>query len=144
MVKLDCLDLRGDALNWAVAKAVGFKPAKIDKWKMAHPDESLKHSRYYVDDNGYQVQFSKLIFLDWIIGGPLCERQKICVRYEGRYREQGGRFRPGTWKATASADASDSFVATGDTELEAKLRCLVFLKLGNVVEVPEELVLCSD
>ena len=63
---------------------------------------------------------------DWAQGGPIIEREKIDVDYwpDGGY-----------WQATS--DTYDSF---GPTPLIAAMRCFVASRLGDEVDIPEELV----
>ncbi|WP_158025709.1 phage protein NinX family protein [Rhodoferax antarcticus] len=140
MIQVNTNCLNADALNWAVAKSIGFLPAKLDKWKMANPDSAMNHSKHYVDQNGYHTRFDKLNFLDWSIGGPLCERQKISACFEPHFDETGVGFKPGVWKATILKSDGAVLTAIGATELEAKLRCLVLFNFGDFVRVPKELV----
>lgn len=61
----------------------------------------------------------------WAHGGPIIEREKIDVDYwtDGDY-----------WQATS--DTYDSF---GPTPLIAAMRCFVASRLGDDVEIPNEL-----
>jgi len=71
------------------------------------------------DDNGW-----KLDYLTWAQGGPIIEREEIAILLEY----------PKSWWAT-DGDARSS----GDTPLIAAMRCYVASKLGDEVEIPEEL-----
>lgn len=139
MLKIECLNLKGDALNWAVAKALGFRPAKLDRWKMGYPDPSVAHAKHYVDPNGYTFRFAKLDFWDWNVGGPICEKARIGAEFVTS--SDGREFDPGIWLASVKAAEGVIFKAIGDNELEAKLRCLVISTFGTTeIEVPHELV----
>jgi len=64
---------------------------------------------------------------DWSHGGPIIEREKIDTAYEN-----------GQWFAYESeGDCCDPSV--GPTPLIAVMRCFVASKLGDKVELPEEL-----
>ena len=67
---------------------------------------------------------------DWNIGGPIIEREKIDLNH---YRLQDL-----TAQWDASIDSWDSDWA-GPTPLIAAMRCFVASKLGDEVEVPDEL-----
>jgi hypothetical protein len=62
---------------------------------------------------------------DWSKGGPIIEREKI--RLDPRESE---------WQAQNFYDFSES---RGPTPLVAAMRCYVALKLGDEIEIPEEL-----
>ena len=93
-------DLTGAALDWAVAKCVGF-------------------------DNGDWIPNYST---EWYHGNAIIESEEIAV-WPG---EQGG------WFASANEGAGKDYHA--DTLLIAAMRCYVASKLGDEVEVPEELL----
>ncbi len=69
---------------------------------------------------------------DWSQGGPIIERERVLVE----------PFGAGVWRA-AKAD-EDNFTRRhysyrGPTPLIAAMRCFVASRLGDTVEVPEEL-----
>lgn len=64
---------------------------------------------------------------DWSQAGPIIERECICLDY---WNEDD------PWKADMSGD-NEQF---GDTPLTAAMRCYVASKLGDTVDVPDELV----
>lgn len=68
---------------------------------------------------------------DWAQGGPIIEREGIDLCTSTR----------GGWIATLITDWEDgTFVrGEGDTPLIAAMRCYVASKLGDEVEIPEEL-----
>jgi hypothetical protein len=68
---------------------------------------------------------------DWSQGGPIIEREWICP----------DRLLNGQWVACKRTDTGDSmlFARTGPTPLIAAMRCYVASKLGDEVEIPEEL-----
>ncbi len=68
---------------------------------------------------------------DWAHGGPIIERENISVGYQGHL----GVSLDSLWYATNRADAC----GFGQTPLSAAMRCYVAGKLGESVEVPEEL-----
>ena len=63
---------------------------------------------------------------DWAHGGPIIERDKITVEYTGD---------PDTWCANIRADEE----VYGPTPLIAAMRVYVASKLGDTVDIPEEL-----
>jgi hypothetical protein len=64
---------------------------------------------------------------DWAFGGPIIEREKINLRYD----DEDGEWVAG-WECTVNS-------GWGDTPLIAAMRCYVASKLGDEVELPEEL-----
>ena len=67
---------------------------------------------------------------NWAQGGPIIERGDI-AKIE--------RFSDALWEATAYTKDAQDIVQSGPTPLIAAMRCYVTLKLGDEVEVPEEL-----
>lgn len=80
-------------------------------------------------DVGWLGRFSHRYSTDWAQGGPIIEREGIAIHpqpcWTARYGLNiGGRH----------------FQMTGPTSLIAAMRCYVASRLGNEVEVPEELL----
>jgi hypothetical protein len=104
-------ELTGAALDWAVAKCEG---------------ENRLFEAYEVGRHYYST--------DWSQGGPIIEREKIDI--------QCWSFHSMPWKASIEGD-TDAGVALyeeyGPTPLIAAMRCYVASKLGDDVELPEEL-----
>ena len=63
---------------------------------------------------------------DWAQGGPIIERERMTVR----------RYTDALWDASIGRL---DYVADGPTPLVAAMRCYVASKLGDEVEIPEEL-----
>jgi hypothetical protein len=104
-------ELTGAALDWAVAKC---EDASLDTL------ESYVDGMREADDGNYST--------NWAQGGPLVEREKIGVGYT----TEGGA----TWLA---AKTDDPFYISGPTPLIAAMRCYVASKMGDTVDIPEEL-----
>jgi len=103
-------DLIGPALDWAVAKCEGVEYSYV--------------IQYDGIGNAYDpCEFST----NWAQGGPIIERELIKV---SPYHNQGG-----WWAEHAITKA----VFGGPTPLIAAMRCYVASKLGDEVEIPEEL-----
>ena len=60
----------------------------------------------------------------WTLGGPIIERERICLI------DQGGDYWQALWGWKE---------AFGPTPLVAAMRCYVASKLGDEIEIPEEL-----
>jgi hypothetical protein len=105
-------ELTGPALDWAVAAADNLLPKHISF------DFTLTHPLVLDGIQSYGPSFI------WSQGGPIIEREKICLSAWGLI----------TWKAIAVEHSQ-----FGDTPLIAAMRCYVSSKLGDEIDVPEEL-----
>ena len=112
-------ELIGAQLDWAVAVIekqqtdillVENKLPVIERTVLGHTDI-------------FRCEFST----NWAQGGPIVEREKIDITTT--IQDPAG-----AWRA-----AVDARGYVGDTPLIAAMRCLVASKLGDEVEVPEEL-----
>jgi hypothetical protein len=107
--------LEGAALDWAVAKCL--------------PDDTVRI--YFEEETGEKLflddwevpEFSPST--DWAQGGPIIEREKMTLEWTGE-----------DWMAYIRHD-EEYF---GPTPLIAAMRCFVASKLGEEVELPNELV----
>lgn len=140
-------ELTGAALDWAVAQA------EKDSDEGIFYDEDYDSMGFYDHDDvfcPYQPSSS------WAQGGPIIERENITViRANSTYQE---RKNIPQWFAETSqwvghaADESyehqsmePTFMISedggyyGTTPLEAAMRCYVASKLGDKIEIPEEL-----
>lgn len=69
---------------------------------------------------------------DWSDGGPIIEREEIDI-----YCHESPKAGCGWWVAEITGTKAKG---KGNTPLSAAMRCYVASKLGNEVEVPEELL----
>ena len=121
-MKIKTSELTGAALDWAVAKCEGqFERSP----HTGNGENFLRLRRGNHRKTG--VLFSST---DWSQGGPIIERERIPTEWSPLW---------GGWAARDLRNAALSF--TGPTLLIAAMRCYVASKLGDEVEVPEEL--CS-
>jgi hypothetical protein len=106
-------ELTGAALDWAVAKCEGHTDSKDFAW-------------YY--DRRNTFNFS----INWAQGGPIIEREWLDVTpWPNESNEQL------QWQCQQH-DNIDC-IAFGPTPLIAAMRCYVASKLGDIVEIPDEL-----
>ena len=103
-------ELTGVALDWAVAKCV---------W----PDDIGNTVPFHRDGSDYEPSRK------WAHGGPIIEREMIAI-------SRGGSYAENFWRA--SRGFSDDRIY-GPTPLIAAMRCYVASKLGDNIEIPEEL-----
>ena len=110
-------DLTGPALDWAVAKCEGRAFEAVESFMAYHDDGEMRFST------------------NWSQGGPIIERERIQTTPRGETTD--------LWEAIVfdnifMDDGSDCF-QTGPTPLIAAMRCYVASRLGDKVEIPEEL-----
>ena len=117
-IKLKTSELTGAALDWAVAKCEGRKPSCYTGIvrATAHPDFPDSPPIF-----GPELNY----LTDWALAGPIIEREKMTLEWTGE-----------DWMAYIRHD-EEYF---GPTPLVAAMRCYVASKLGDQVEVPNELV----
>jgi len=113
-------ELTGAALDWAVAKCEGFNHSNIG----APQDCSFELEFYLMWDAG-DFRYST----DWAQGGPIIEREAIQLTPD-EYTQ--------TWSAYTTNEG-EPFEAVASTLLIAAMQCYVASKLGDEVEIPEEL-----
>jgi hypothetical protein len=105
-------ELTGAALDWAVAKCEGVE-ALFDAYEVGRHHYST----------------------DWAQGGPIIEREGISTRWDSA-DYIGDTLTNVTWSA---APCDEDYSHTGTTPLIAAMRCYVASKLGDEVDIPEEL-----
>ena len=109
-------ELSGAALDWAVATAemVAFE---FDCGALV-----INGSDYYCPSE------------DWAQGGAIIEREEISISREF----SSGRIEWAAWTPAPFRDDAEAF-GYGETALVAAMRCYVASKLGDEVEIPDEL-----
>ena len=90
--------------------------------------EKIELSEFHSDGIGLIYRPSE----DWETAGPIIERERINLRQP----RNGGS---GDFVAYIDCGTGKVFYKTGATALEAAMRCFVGSKLGEEIEVPEEL-----
>ena len=117
------LELTGAALDWLVAKCEGLKVSKLGPGN--------KHGVWLVEgDSWYEKRSPYHPSTDWAQGGPIVERERICLRDTG---DDGDCM----WEADDRRDSFGKY--TGPTPLMAAMRYYVASNLGDEVDVPGEL-----
>jgi hypothetical protein len=71
---------------------------------------------------------------DWAAGGAIIEREEISISREF----SSGRIEWAAWTPAPFRDDAEAF-GYGETPLIAVMRCYVASKLGDEVEIPDEL-----
>ena len=150
-MKIKTSELTGAALNWAVAKCEKHDIGIIsidEQWQRFISNgvsselaltalpifrASLRPKLCVIEPDGYKNIFaaSKLNYsTDWSQGGPIIEREKIGFKYTGTAME---------FVAWLNGELSTKHDCYGPTPLIAAMRCFVSSRLGDEVDVPDEL-----
>lgn len=121
-MKVKAAELSDAALDWAVA---------VINYKLVH---GVGYITCIPPGKGWVGRDEHRYSTDWAQGGPIIDLEKITlaylkvdgeIRWEARYFDNNGRFRA---------------MAYGPTPLIAAMRCFVASRLGDEVDVPDELV----
>lgn len=110
--KVKASTLTGPALDWAVTQCEG-----TDHLFDSHDVGRLHYST------------------DWSQGGPIIDREDIAIGHGNSKEHPDYRF-----SASKIGVQPWAITAEGPTKLIAAMRCYVASKLGDEVEVPEELL----
>ena len=116
MKTINTSEMTGAALDWAAAKAKGYADFVLDVRRFLDMHET-GHYNYSTE---------------WQQGGPIIEREGITVSKEGYW--WSAYFRDNLFE-----DDGSEHWQTGPTPLIAAMRCYVASKMGDTIEVPEEL-----
>lgn len=109
-MKIKVSELTGAALDWAVAKCEGL--------------------RTYIEVvEGFKPS------TDWSQGGPIIEREKI----EWQWLPAADKAHQYGARKPSLGGLNRTFCMDGPTVLIAAMRCYVASKLGDEIELPEEL-----
>lgn len=112
-------ELTGAALDWAVAKCEGWDDYDV------HNSGAFELEKTSTGECLWLRCFEPST--DWAQGGPIIEREKTASNYSAK-RD--------CWFAESY---DEKHVEAGPTPLIAAMRCYVASKLGDEVNVPEEL-----
>lgn len=122
-MRVKVVELAGSALDWAVAKCEGVTATRNFPGLAYIP-------------KGKRTYFKWAPSTNWKQGGPIIEREEIGVRLNRPC--SAGR----EWEASPSplAKGAGGKWGYGPTPLIAAIRCYVASKLGDEVDVPDELL----
>ena len=115
-MKIKTKDLTGAALDWAVAKCEN-SDTSIEHFIAMHSHCAYDHGTFDYSTN-------------WAQGGPIIERERISIRQ---------------WTNVPLVHAympqdNAPWLSDGTSPLIAAMRCYCSFKLGDEVDVPEELM----
>lgn len=140
-------ELTGAALDWAVAKATQMPLYQCGEgWpgNRVVNEESLRRPIVTVGLTGRMLlegpktsenkEWSPST--NWAQGGPIIEREKMTLSYD----EDGQTYSAHVSLFRQRGMSNRTRWRSGPTPLVAGMRCLVASKLGDEVDVPEELI----
>lgn len=154
-MKIKTSELIGPALDWAVAEALGLNLVKLHDHMRAKAAEnnytgnlewhiSMQPNIWMWVDDANAVHHIEPYSSAWSQGGPVSEDNLICSEYDKEWV-----YDPGNVDPDDEPDNGDRWMAWpadnrtlsqyGPTELVAKMRCYVASKLGDEIDIPEEL-----
>ena len=120
-MKVRTQDLIETALDWAVAKCEGYAATiKLTDVVYVHPNGEWHHNGNWIPST------------NWAQGGPIIERERI-----GLDQFKGHECR--AYLGTPVQYEHAMFAPEGEP-LIAAMRCYVASKLGDEVDIPDELV----
>jgi len=111
-MKIKTSELTGTALDWAVAKC---EEQRTCVWATLRP-----------------APYSS----EWSLGGPIIEREKLNIYFEDKKLVWAAAI----WEPTFGGGRLIASSKDCLTPLIAAMRCYVASKLGDEVEIPEELI----
>ena len=122
-MKIKTSELIDAALRWAVATLEGYTNLRrgVFSGELVMDPPRKEYGA---------VEFSSICYdTDWSQGGPIIEREIAKIE----------RFSDALWEATAFTKNAQDFVQNGPNPLVAAMRCYCSAKLGDEIDVPEEL-----
>lgn len=141
-MKVKTSELIGPALDWAVAKAKGTRVQIAEQRNYGQrPFIPRKWVQYWSEEAFDYVTFDPSA--DWEQGGSIIEREGIALWLSTT--PEAGKWAAADNKWMELDPESDEFLNGpdpwhGPTPLVAAMRCFVASKLGDEVDVPEELL----
>ena len=125
-MKVKTAELTGPALDWAVAQVVHANLQRT----YGEPVFDPKTKRIYQTHGLQQIGVNYSPSTNWAQGGPIIESNEIDLK----------SVEEGVWRASNIFDDMEWYHFLGYSPLEAAMRCHVAHKLGEEVEIPEELL----
>lgn len=123
-MKVKTSELTGSALDWAVAVCQGYSDLRRNCHRFSEELLMTPPRVEYGPVALHDITFSA----DWNQGGPIIEREKISIMATST----------GVWGARTLVLPPD--YSKGPTPLIAAMRCFVAARLGEEIEIPEELL----
>lgn len=150
-MKIKTSELSDAALNWAVSvageyEANGHRPRL--GWSTRTDVPRYWCVRHQVKDVGWFADYEFCPTRDWSQGGPIIDREGISLRpirkpghkLDGQCLAAIDHGNTGTLVQWVKRETFSRHYWKGPTPLIAAMRCYVASRLGDEVEVPEELL----
>ena len=128
-MKIKTNGLIGTALDWVVVEC----EHAVKRYKYGSPVFNQKTKRVYETQGLEQIGVNFAPSTDWAQGGPIIEREGITWVWEGDLSDSEDRIYEATDWATGNKQE-------GPTPLIATMRCYVASKLGDEIDIPDELL----
>ena len=132
-MKIKTSELIGPALDWAVAICEG-EPIRHDPMGFGHTANG-GYWVWYATPGSMQIGKDYSPSTIWSQGGPITDLERISVRTYARKGHPWVAFIDFGGSSVSGVKAKQY----GPTSLIAAMRCYVASKLGDEVEIPEEL-----
>ena len=132
-MKIKTSELIDEKLDWAVSYALGHNPMK-DFHSHGMTWRGWWETTSYIDTKPNEYRRIPRYSINWEYGGPIIEREVCIATFE--------RLNDGSWRVQQPYDHEhdrQGLYFYGPTPLIAAMRCYVASKLGDEVEIPEEL-----
>jgi hypothetical protein len=125
---METSELTGAALDWAVARCEGLLCFGY----------RTDGKRFAVEDSDGQVE-GFMPATDWAQGGPIIEREGISLT---SYLDEEDPYWIGSVECQyKNFNATAYYEEYGPTPLIAAMRCYVVSKLGDTIDIPDELLI---
>ena len=127
-MKVKTSELTGSALDWAVAKCEGHDVA------IRYTGEVYLVDRPWADRQRVKWLAPFKPSSAWAQGGPIIEREGLELSgFSAKWKSRT------YWSTSVSGGPKRYWDMTGSTPLIAAMRCYVASKLGDEIDIPEEL-----
>ncbi|TRZ60015.1 DUF2591 domain-containing protein [Pseudomonas alloputida] len=149
LIEVKTADLSGEALGWAVGKAEGLDvflapPEYGNPWRVfaRYQASATEHTKRY---NPWE---------DWALGGKLIEKYQVSLsppksavhRNFGYMDKRNGYYESGFWSSTIFGKERKhrrTAFHHPNNPLTVAMRAIAQFELGDIVQVPKELIPCQ-
>ena len=124
-MKIKVSEASGLALDWMVATCEGYTNLRVGKHGVVLFMDPPRVAYGAIDFSDLNYSY------DWALAGPIIEWERITL---------DGNAILNQWMAVAYVPNEEPWEMRGPTPLVAAMRCYVASKLGDEVEVPDQLI----
>ncbi|QLJ16744.1 DUF2591 domain-containing protein [Pseudomonas putida] len=148
LIEVKTADVAGEALGWAVGKAEGLDvflapPEYGNPWRV--------FARYSYTVTEHTKRYNP--WEDWALGGKLIEKYQVSLsppksavhRNFGYMDKRNGYYESGFWSSTIFGKERKhrrTAFHHPDNPLTVAMRAIAQFELGDIVQVPKELIPC--